>query len=346
MALILGIESSCDETAAALLDTSDGLRIRSNIVASQIELHRRYGGVVPELASRAHLQQCLPVIQEALSEANVNPADIDAIAVTAGPGLVGSLLVGVQTAKALSYIWGCDLVGVNHLEGHLEAVFLEEGEKPTFPYMGLLVSGGHTELYLVKGHMEYERLGATRDDAAGEAFDKAAKMMGLSYPGGVAIDRLAKEGDKDAFAFPRAMLHKGLDFSFSGLKTSCRNQLQKFEELPSGQLQQDICASFQEAIVDVLWKKTAKAMKAHGITQVVATGGVAANSRLREVFVQNAEKQGWKAFLPSREFCTDNAAMIASAGFRRLQKGWLSDLSLNANNRMPLAQPTLDTASR
>lgn len=334
---ILGVESSCDETAAAVLKIDDGqFTLLSNIVSSQVDLHARYGGVVPELASRAHLTNGLPVLQEALTQAQIKGQDLDAVAVTMGPGLIGALLVGIQLAKSMSYVWDCPLVGVNHLEGHLEAVFLEEGAPPEFPFVALLVSGGHTSLYRVQDHGQVSLLGATRDDAAGEAFDKAAKMLGLPYPGGIHIDKLGQDGDRTKHSFPRAMLHKGLDFSFSGLKTACRTLLQSFDTTPTGQELSDICASYQEAIADVLWKKTCKAMKQEEIPRIVVTGGVAANSRLRSLFAEEAEKEGFNVWFPSRQFCTDNAAMIATAGYRRWQRGDLKDLSLNARSRIPL----------
>jgi len=335
--LILGIESSCDETAAAVLSVENGqFDLRSSIVSSQIKLHARYGGVVPEIASRAHLNNCIPVIDEALRKADVKSSEIDAIAVTMGPGLIGALLVGLQVGKSLSYVWNCDLVGINHLDGHLKAVFLEDDEPPQFPFIALLVSGGHTSLYRVDSFSEIKLLGATRDDAAGEAFDKGAKMLGLPYPGGIQIDNLAQKGDKKAFSFPRAMLHKGLDFSFSGLKTSCRNALQKLNHQPKDQELFDFCASYQEAIVDVLWKKTARALKQEKCQQLVVAGGVAANSRLRGAFQKWAEKINVKVHLPSRQFCTDNAAMIAVAGYFQLELGQKSNLELNAKSRMPI----------
>lgn len=340
--IILGIESSCDETAAAVLHVEtneqgqEQLTLLSNIVASQVKLHARYGGVVPELASRAHLKNGIPVIREALERAEVTQEDVDAIAVTASPGLVGALLVGVQLAKSLSFVWDKPLVGVNHLEGHLQAVYLEEGQAPTFPFIALLVSGGHTTLYRVDGHRSIKLLGATRDDAAGEAFDKAAKMLGLPYPGGVYIDRLSQTGDAKRFDFPRAMLSKGLDFSFSGLKTACRNTIQAREEAFEGQDLSDLCASYQEAIVDVLWKKSLKALRQEGCDQLVVTGGVAANSRLRSLFQECAERENASVFLPSRAMCTDNAAMIACAGLRRIQDGESDGFELNASGRVPM----------
>jgi N6-L-threonylcarbamoyladenine synthase len=335
--LILGVESSCDETAAAVLQ-ADGekLLLRSNIVSSQIAIHARYGGVVPELASRAHLRNGIPVLEEALTTAGVTGKDIDAVAVTVGPGLVGALLVGLQMAKSLAYVWNCKLIGVNHLAGHLEAVFLEDQSPAGFPYIALLVSGGHTALYRVEDHLQMYQLGATRDDAAGEAFDKAAKMLGLPYPGGVQIDRLAKQGDRQAFNFPRAMHKTGLDFSFSGLKTACRIQISQLGAIPEGQLLSDLCASYQEAIVDSLWLKTERALAQEGCQRLVVSGGVAANSRLREAFAERATAANIEFYMPSRKFCTDNAAMIACAGYRRFQRSQYDNFDLNAQSRLSL----------
>lgn len=339
---ILGIESSCDETAAAVLevtkvpDAPPQFVLRSNIVSSQVKLHQRYGGVVPELASRAHLTNGLPVVQEALSEAQLAPEAIDAIAVTSCPGLVGALLIGVQMAKSLSYVWECDLIGVNHLEGHLQAVFLEAEEPPPFPFLALLISGGHTAIYRVDDHLSITLLGATRDDAAGEAFDKAAKMLGLPYPGGVYIDRLAQDGDRTRFDFPRAMRNKGLDMSFSGLKTACRTEIQKQGAPFEGQDLADLCASYQEAIADVLWHKTQKALTQEGISHLVLTGGVAANSRIRQIFQEQGNECGLQVYLPSKSLCTDNAAMIACAGYRHWQRGARDDLSLNPAGRVKM----------
>lgn len=340
MALILGIESSCDDTGAAIIETeNEAVVVRSNVVSSQFALHARYGGVVPELATRAHLQNIQPVVKEALQQAGCTGRDLDAIAVTKGPGLKGALLIGVQFAKSLAYAWDCDLIGVNHLEGHIESVFLDEDAPTQFPFVALLASGGHTCLYRFEGHGHITLLGATRDDAAGEAFEKAAKMLGFSYPGGVKIDAHAKTGDPAAFAFPRAMLHNGLDFSFSGLKTAFRKQLEALghkEIPPTGQLLHDLCASLQEAIVDVLWHKAARAIKQEQCDAITVIGGVAANSRLRQRFQEECTREGWRAHLPGTSFCTDNAAMIACAGYRHWATGERSDLSLNASTRQPL----------
>jgi N6-L-threonylcarbamoyladenine synthase len=316
---ILGIETSCDETAAAVVE--DGRRALSDVVATQIELHRRWGGVVPELASRNHVMQVLPVIDEALARAAVVPADLDAIAVTSGPGLVGALLVGVQVAKALAVAWKKPLVRVNHLEGHLLAAFLAD-PPPTFPYLGLVVSGGHTSLYACEGFGRYRLLGSTRDDAAGEAFDKGAKLLGLPYPGGVAIDRLAREGDPRAVKFPRAIVRgDDLAFSFSGLKTALLRHVRE-HGVPEGQRLADLCASYQEAIVGALVQKLFRAARRFQFDRIVLSGGVAANGRLRAaVQAKAAEYDDLRVFLPPPRLCTDNAAMIAVAGGEAFRRG-------------------------
>jgi N6-L-threonylcarbamoyladenine synthase len=326
---VLGIETSCDETAAAVVE--DGRRALSDVVATQIEIHRRWGGVVPELASRNHVVQIMPVVDEALARAGVGPEGIDVVAVTSGPGLVGALLVGVQAAKALALSWGKPLVGVNHLEGHLVAAFLGE-PPPAFPYLGLVVSGGHTSLYAAKGFGDYRLLGQTRDDAAGEAFDKGAKLLGLPYPGGVAIDRLAKEGDRTAVRFPRAIV-KGadLDFSFSGLKTALLHHVKK-HGVPEGKALADLCASYQEAIVGALVEKAFRAARRLSFDRLVLSGGVAANSRLRAaVAARTAEYEAMSAFLPPVKLCTDNAAMIAVAGTHAHARGVRAGPDLNAD---------------
>jgi N6-L-threonylcarbamoyladenine synthase len=329
--LTLGIESSCDETAAAVVE--DGAKALSSVVASQVELHAPYGGVVPELASRNHVVKILPVVEGALKDARVALDDIDGIAVTAGPGLMGSLLVGVMFAKALSMSRGLPLVGVNHLEGHLAAARLEP-EHPEFPFCGLVVSGGHTSIYLAEDQGVYRLLGRTRDDAAGEAFDKVAKLMGLGYPGGPIIDRLAKDGDPKAFRLPRAM-PKRPEFSFSGLKTAVVN-IVRAEGVPQGKRLNDLAASFQEAVADTLASKLVMAAEKAGVGSVVTAGGVACNSRIRALIRERAEEAGLKPFFAAPGNCTDNAAMIAAAGYPRLLAGENSGAELTANPSMEL----------
>jgi N6-L-threonylcarbamoyladenine synthase len=330
--LVLGIESSCDETAAAVVA---GGKMLSNVIASQISDHRKYGGVVPEIASRKHIEAINPVIREALSEAQITFREIEGIAVTRGPGLIGSLLIGLSTAKALAYALNIPLVGVNHLEGHIAASFLVS-KTPDFPFVALVVSGGHTNVYLVKDYHRFQLMGQTRDDAAGEAFDKAAKLLNLGYPGGVVIDKLARRGNPRAIGFPRAMKDSS-DFSFSGLKTSLFTMLKKrgcnFDksEVP------DVVASYQEAIVDVLVEKTMRAATENDISQVVVCGGVAANGRLREKFAVAADSAKIELFIPPIILCTDNAAMIAAIGEIMLKNGYRDSLDLNAVSRWPLA---------
>jgi N6-L-threonylcarbamoyladenine synthase len=326
---VLAIETSCDETACAVVE--DGRRALADVVATQIDIHRRWGGVVPELASRNHVVQVMPVVDEALTRAGIAPADLDAVAVTSGPGLVGALLVGVQAAKALALAWGKPLVRVNHLEGHLVAAFLSE-QAPAFPYLGLVVSGGHTSLYAAAGFGDYRLLGQTRDDAAGEAFDKGAKLLGLPYPGGIAIDKLAKEGDRSAIRFPKAIV-KGadLDFSFSGLKTALLHHVKK-HGVPEGKGLADLCASYQEAIVRALVEKAFRAARRLQFDRLVLSGGVAANSRLRAAVQEKAaEYEGMSVFLPAPRLCTDNAAMIAVAGTHALLRGERADAALSAD---------------
>lgn len=324
LSLVLGIESSCDETAASVI--KDGRTVLSSVVSSQIEIHREFGGVVPELASRKHVENIIPVIQEALSRAEVELIDVEGIAVTKGPGLIGCLMVGVSTAKAIAFSLEVPLIGIDHLEAHLSAAHLEH-DVP-FPFIGLVVSGGHTSLYLVKSHTEFELLGRTRDDAAGEAFDKAAKLLGLSYPGGVEIDRLAKDGNERAISFPRPFkTSSSFDFSFSGIKTSLVYYLKKNPEHGNSELR-DICASYQEAIVETLVEKTLNAARSDGVKSVVMAGGVACNSRLRALAKERFEQEGISLFIPSPKYCTDNAAMIGALGFYRFNEGELSELRL------------------
>lgn len=329
--LILGIETSCDETAAALV--MGGTDVVSSVVSTQIDLHAQYGGVVPEIASRAHLDMLNPIVARAIVEAGVDERRIDAVACTVGPGLIGALLVGVSAAKAFALAWDVPFIGVNHHEAHLYSAFLEDPSLQ-FPLVVLLVSGGHTMIIEMRDHGQYRLIGRTIDDAAGEAFDKVARFLGLGYPGGPAIDREARQGDPAAIAFPRAMLHEGYDVSFSGLKTAVMNHVRKHPDVSSV----DVAASFQAAVVDVLVAKTVRAARDVGAKGLVLAGGVAANSLLRERVLQACIDDGMQAFLPSREMCTDNAAMIASAGWFRLRSDGPTSLAAGAfpNLRLPL----------
>lgn len=326
--LTLGIETSCDETAAAVI--KDGTQILSNVVLSQIDIHQKYGGVVPEIASRHHIEAVYPVINEALDKANVTLEDIEVIAVAYGPGLVGSLLVGVGAAKALAFATKKPLVGVNHIEGHIYANFLD-GKEVRPPFVCLTVSGGHTDLLLIPSLGKYEIIGRTRDDAAGEAFDKVARVLGLPYPGGPEIEKLAQQGDREAIRFPRGLLEPGnYDFSFSGLKTAALNHLnhakQRQEEVPLA----DFAASFQWAIIDVLTQKLMAAAQLYGVKQVILSGGVAANQTFRDHVTDCAQQVGVELLYPPKHLCTDNAAMIGSAGYFSYLAGQRSDYSLNA----------------
>jgi len=325
--LLLCIESSCDETSAAVV--RDGRQILANVVATQVDVHARYGGVVPELASRKHVEASSVVIDEALAVSGVELAAIEGIVVTRGPGLVGALLVGLSVAKAIAFARKIPLVGVHHMEGHILAIQLET--PVPFPYLALAVSGGHTHLYRVDGVGRYQTLGRTIDDAAGEAFDKVAKLLGLPYPGGIQIDRLAAEGNPQAIAFPRPLLHQdNLDFSFSGMKTAVLNYVQRQPQPPTGDHLRDLAASFQEATVDVLSQKTLKAARQHGLERIVVAGGVACNSGLRSRFQALAEETGLTVRFPSPALCGDNAAMLAVAGDAYLQAGERAGLDLNA----------------
>ena len=332
--IVLGIESSCDETAAAVIE--DGRRVRSSIVASQDAVHAPYGGVVPELASRRHLEVIVPVVTRSLDEAGVRLSDLDGIVVTYGPGLVGSLLVGCSLAKSLAWAHGLPLVGVNHLEGHIYASSLTD-DPPEHPFLALVVSGGHTALYHAKAPMTYELVGETRDDAAGEAFDKVAKLLGLGFPGGPRIEKIARDGDPTAVPFTIAqMTDQAPDFSFSGLKTAVSQHVKRAAPLGERDVA-NIAASFQAAAVKMLVRKTTKAAQRLGVTRVVLTGGVAANTALRESLAAAASEIGVRLHVPPRHLCTDNAAMIAAAGSARLAAGQRSGFDLNAIPDLALA---------
>jgi N6-L-threonylcarbamoyladenine synthase len=332
--IVLGIETSCDETSCAVV--ADGTTIISNIVSSQIDIHRRYGGVVPEIASRKHVEAITPVIDSALDEANMSLDDIHGVAVTCGPGLVGGLLVGVCAAKCIALSRQIPLIGVHHIEGHLYANFLEH-KKIGFPVLCLTVSGGHTDVIYMSGHGQYQRIGGTTDDAAGEAFDKVARLLGLRYPGGPEIDRLALEGDRSKIQFPRALQGQtGFDLSFSGIKTAVKNYVQDVDRNGNDISTADIAASFQEAVVDMLADVTIRAAKETGVRSLLLSGGVAANSRLRQVMRDKAEELDMILYYPSLGLCTDNAAMIASAGYFGLVRGKRSNLGLGAYASLPL----------
>lgn len=339
---VLGIETSCDETAAAIYDSKSGLL--AHALHSQVALHADYGGVVPELASRDHIRKLLPLVREAMAQAGCKPEEIDGIAYTAGPGLIGALLVGACVARSLAYAWGVPAVGVHHLEGHLLAPMLED-ERPDFPFVALLVSGGHTQLMRVAGVGAYSMLGETVDDAAGEAFDKTAKMLGLPYPGGAALAKLAEAGRPGQFRFPRPMTDRpGLDFSFSGLKTAVVVALKKRETEPDDQTRADIARGFEDAVVDTLAIKALRALDETGLTELVVAGGVGANRRLREQLAERVAARGGRVYYPRAEFCTDNGAMIAYAGCQRLLAGERTSLEIDAVARWPFDElPALAT---
>mgnify|MGYP000983474255 FL=1 len=338
---ILGIETSCDETGVAIYDEEKGLI--ANQLHTQIALHADYGGVVPELASRDHIRKLAPLLQAALQEAHLTAKDIDGIAYTSGPGLVGALLVGSTVARSLAYAWNVPAIGVHHMEGHLLAPMLEE-KPPHFPFVALLVSGGHTQLVRVDGVGRYELLGESIDDAAGEAFDKTAKLLGLDYPGGAALARLALKGTPNRFTFPRPMTDRpGLDFSFSGLKTFAANtlhQVMQEEGELTEQSKADIAYAFQEAVVDTLAIKCKRALKQTGLKRLVIAGGVSANKQLRQTLAELMQQLGGEVFYPQPQFCTDNGAMIAYAGFLRLKQGQQQDLAIEVRPRWAMTELT------
>jgi N6-L-threonylcarbamoyladenine synthase len=336
-ARILAIETSCDETACAIVE--NGRVLLSSVVASQMEIHARYGGVFPEVASRQHVLAIVPVVEQALAQAHLTLKGIDALAVTRGPGLAGSLVVGMNMAKGLALGTGLPLIGVNHLEGHIYASWVYNAgdppsPEPQFPLLALLVSGGHTELNLMTDHLQYQRLGATLDDAAGEAFDKVARLLGLGYPGGPAIQKAAEGGDPTRFKFPRAWLDSSWDFSFSGLKTAVLNQVRQLEAQGRPLPLEDLAASFQAAVVDVLFTKTMNAARQFGVKEILIAGGVSANRALRQAF--QAQKE-FSIHIPPLSLCTDNAAMIAAAGYYRYALGHISALDMDVQPAWPLS---------
>ncbi|MGA9535050.1 MAG: tRNA (adenosine(37)-N6)-threonylcarbamoyltransferase complex transferase subunit TsaD [Desulfobacterales bacterium] len=331
--IVLGIETSCDETAAAVV--ADGRRILSSVVSSQVAVHRPFGGVVPELASRKHIEAIVPVVRQALSEAGISQAELEAVAVTQGPGLIGSLLVGFSFAKAFAMVRGLPWIGVSHLEGHINSVFLEP-DPPDFPFTTLLASGGHTSIYHVISHTQFDLMGQTRDDAAGEAFDKVAKMLDLGYPGGFIISKLAREGDPTRIPFPRSYLDRSrFDFSFSGLKTAVGRYIRDHSRVLAERIP-DIAAGFQEAVVDVLAYKVIAAAVCKKCNRISLVGGVAANGRLRERVTLDARKKGISVYLPGHDLCGDNAAMIAAAGYHHLATGARSDFDDDVYSRQAI----------
>ncbi|QYN42284.1 tRNA (adenosine(37)-N6)-threonylcarbamoyltransferase complex transferase subunit TsaD [Gilliamella sp. ESL0443] len=333
---ILGIETSCDETGIAIYDDKQGLI--ANQLYSQIKLHADYGGVVPELASRDHIRKTVPLIQAALKEANLKPSDIDGVAYTAGPGLIGALMVGASIGRSLAYAWNVPAVAVHHMEGHLLAPMLEDNP-PEFPFVALLVSGGHTQLIKVTGVGEYELLGESIDDAAGEAFDKTAKLLGLDYPGGAKLSKLAEQGDASRFHFPRPMTDRpGLDFSFSGLKTAAANTIHQQGQDLDEQSKADIARAFEDALVDTLLIKSRRALDLTGFNRLVIAGGVSANKTLRRKLAQLMAERKGQVYYPRLEFCTDNGAMIAYAGMIHLKSSQFADLAIEVKPRSPLSE--------
>lgn len=333
--IILGIETSCDETSAAVV--VNGKKVLSNVISSQIDIHKQYGGVVPEIASRKHVELIIPVIDQAIKDSGIDIKEIDAVGVTYGPGLVGALLVGLSAAKGLAFSMNKPLIGVHHIEGHISANYVEHEElKP--PFVCLVASGGHSHIVLVQDYSKFKILGQTRDDAAGEAFDKIARAIGLGYPGGPLIDKAAKSGRKDAIAFPRVYFKDSLDFSFSGLKTAVLNYLNSQQQKGSTYSVEDVSASFQSAVVDVLVHNTIQAATDHGVDKVALAGGVASNSELRKSMKESAGEKGLKVYYPSPVLCTDNAAMIACAAYFEFLKGNVSSFDLNAEPGLKLAE--------
>ena len=335
---LLGIETSCDETAAAVVE--DGKKILSNIVASQVDIHAQYGGIFPEIASRQHVITIYPVIEQALQQAHITLEDVDGIAVTRGPGLSGSLVVGLNTAKGIALANQLPIIGVNHLEAHIYSAWLDTQEQtvdrdPKFPLIALIVSGGHTELILMTDHLAYQRLGGTLDDAAGEAFDKIARLLGLDYPGGPAIEQSAKSGNERAYSFPRSWLNDSWDFSFSGLKTAVLREVRRLEATNLPLPVNDIAASFQAAVIEVLVSKTLKAARELSAEDILIAGGVSANQSLRQQFLENSE---FPVHIPPLSLCTDNGAMIAGAGFFRYCAGQRDELDMDALPNWPVSE--------
>jgi N6-L-threonylcarbamoyladenine synthase len=325
---ILGVETTCDETACSIV--KNGRELLASVISSQIDIHKPYGGVVPEIASRKHVENIIPVLDQCLAKSNTDPKDIDGVAVSYGPGLVGALLTGIAVAKALAWSWDVPLLGVNHIEGHIFANFLIHKELEP-PFIALVVSGGHSHIVLMKDYLQYEIIGKTRDDAAGEAFDKTARVLGLGYPGGPAIDKAAKDGDDQAFDFPKTKFDdRPYDFSFSGIKTAVINRLNTMKMKGESYRVEDVAASFQRAVVDVLVRNTIEAAKACGMKTVCLAGGVSANSLLRKYMKEEGEKAGIKVYYPEPVYCTDNGAMVAATGYYYYINGVYSDLTLNA----------------